>query len=243
MRNINPKFAIGGGVMALLIAGGTYASVAFAQQSPSGSASPSPSVSSPASASAASSASPSPNASAKPNGAAARQAFLQHLASHLNISVDQLQNALKAAAHDSVNDALAAGRITQQQASQANQRIDSGQFPFGVGFLGRPGGPHGVGPRKGGPHLLNAAAQALGETPQQLGQQLRGGQTLQQVAGSKWPAVQQAMINAVNADSNLTQQQKTNLINKINSGNFPRPFRGRGPRPSGGASPAPSASA
>lgn len=228
--NINPKFAVGGGVLALVVAGGTYASVAFAQQTPSPT-----STSSPAATATATSGNAAGKPAAKPNAGAARQAFLRHLASHLNVSVDQVQSALKAAAHDSVADALSAGRINQQQADQANQRIDSGQFPgLGAGFAGRPGGP---GPRKGGPRLLNAAAQALGETQQQLGQQLRGGQTLQQVAGSKWPAVQQAMINAVNADNNLSAQQKTNLINQINSGTFPRPFGARGPRGSGSPKP------
>src|SRR5689334_24048517 len=111
------KLILGGTLSAMVVAGGVYASTAFAQSTPA-SASPSASASAQASGSAA----------AKPQ-AANRQSYLQHLAQRLNISVDQLQNAMKAAAHDGVNDALQAGRITQDQANQINQRIDSGKGP------------------------------------------------------------------------------------------------------------------
>src|SRR6266571_688035 len=103
---LNKKWIIGSGAAAVLLAGGIYGGTALAQSAPP-SAKPSAAAS----------------AAAKP-GAPDRQAFLQHLAQRLNISVDALQNAFKGAAHDSVADALSAGRITQDQANQANQRID-----------------------------------------------------------------------------------------------------------------------
>src|SRR5579862_2884921 len=222
--SINPKLAIGGSMMALVIAGGVYASTAFAQQSPT----PAPTNT------------PSPSASSGSN-FNGQQDFINHLASRLNLQPSQVQDAMKNAAKDVVADAQAAGKVTSAQATQIDQRIDSGKGGPGFGGFGlgpRPGGPAGPngkpGARGGGPQVLAAAAKALNITPQQLMQQLRSGQTLQAIAGNNWSQVQQAMISAVNADNNLSATQKQNIIDRINSGNFPgRP----GPRPNRGASP------
>jgi hypothetical protein len=228
------KVLAGSTVAALLIAGGVYASTAFAQSAP---ASPSPSASAAA------------PASGAPSG---RQAFVNHLASRLGLDVSKVQQALKDAAKDSVADQVAAGRISQAQATQIDQRIDSGQGgPFGFGR--RPGGPGGPGPNGRGPRgafgggqVLNAAAGALNMTPDALRQQLRSGKSLKDIAGSNWPAVQQAVTTAAKAQldplvssGKMTSQQEQNIINRLTSGDFPRP---RGPRPPGSASPAGSAS-
>jgi hypothetical protein len=246
----NRKLILGSTLSALFVAGGVYASTAFAQST---SPSASPSVSASAS------------ASAKPNG---RQSYLQHLAQHLNVNVDQLQNAMKAAAHDGVADALKAGRITQDQANQANQRIDSGQGPAGFGGFGRrPIGPRpsGAANPNGGPRggfapgqAIKAAAQALKMQPSDLMSQLRQGKSLSDIAkaqnvdlatvtsaitGAVKPQLDQAVQNG-----RLTQQQETDILNRINSGQFPGPGRGgarpnRSARPSSSASPSASASA
>ena len=234
------KLILGGTLSALLVSGGVYASTAFAQ-STSPSASPSASAS----------------ASAKPNG---RQNYLQHLAQRLNISVDQLQNAMKGAAHDGVADALQAGRITQDQANQANQRIDSGQGHGGPGAFGRGRGrpepsdadPNG-GPRGGfAPgQALNAASQALNMQPSDLMAQLRQGKTLADIATaqnvdlskvtSAITAVAKPRLDQAVQNGRLTQQQETDILNRINSGQFPG--RGRfGPRPNRSAQPSSSAS-
>lgn len=231
------KLILGGTVGALVVAGGVYASTAFAQSATS-SPSPSPSASTSASAS----------ASGAPN---ARQSFINHLASRLGISdVSKVQQALKDAAKDSVADQVAAGRITQAQATRIDQRIDSGQGgPFGFGRGPGGPGPNGRPGRRagfGGGQILNAAAGALNMTPDALRQQLQSGKSLKDIAGSNWPAVQQAITTAAKAQldplvssGKMTSTQEQNIINRLTSGNFPRP---RGPRPSGSASPAPSAS-
>jgi hypothetical protein len=254
--NFSKKWLIGSGT-AVLLAGGIYGGTALAQ-----SASPSS----------------SPSASAKPNAsaraAAAQQAetnFIQHLASRLNISTDQVTTALKAAAKDSVADRVKAGSITQQQADQVDSRIDSGQFP--LGFAGRPGpkgagGPWPNGKGQGGPRgffnpgtVINAAAGALNMQPSDLMSQLRSGKTLQDVATAQnvdFSKVTTAITNAVKpgldqavASGKLTQQRETDILTRITNGQFPGPRGGarpagrpgRGPAPSGPASPSPSASA
>src|SRR4051794_14963974 len=67
-----------------------------------------------------------------------QQAFMNSVASHLGVSPDKLADAFKQARIDQVNQAVAAGRINQDQANRMIQAIQSGQ-----GFM-RPGGP---GPR------------------------------------------------------------------------------------------------
>ncbi len=233
---LNKNWLIGSGAAAALLAGGIYGGTALAQ-----SASPSPS------------AKPAAAASAQGKGAFDRQGFLQHLAQRLNVSVDQLQNAFKGAAHDEVADALKAGRITQQQADQANQRIDSGQGagPFGFGH----GGP-GHGPRGGfAPgQALNAAAQALNLQPGDLMSQLRQGRSLADVAKAQnvdLSKVTAAITNVVKPqldqavqNGRMTADQEKAILDRINSGQFPGPGRFGG-RPNGAnpaASPKPSAS-
>ena len=79
--------------------------------------------------------------------------FIAGLAAKLGISEQTLRDALKATSIDDVNEKLANGEITQEQADTAIARINesNGSF-FGAG--GR-GGPHGHGP--GGPGFVAKA--------------------------------------------------------------------------------------
>src|SRR5258708_6656474 len=80
---------------------------------------------------------PTPNTAAS----AACDQYLQSLATHLNTTVDNLKSAGKAAAKDMVAQALKDGKLTQDQATAANQRIEQAQgncfggFDFGRFFL------------------------------------------------------------------------------------------------------------
>lgn len=252
--NFPNKWLIGSGA-AVLLAGGIYGGTALAQSS--GSPSPSPS------AAASASASGKPNASARAAAAQAAQAdFIQHLASRLNISTDQVTAALKGAAKDSVADRVKAGTITQQQADKIDQRIDSGPgiLGFGGGAGRRPGGPGGPKAAFGGGKVLPAAAAALNMQPSDLMSQLRSGKTLQDIAKAQnvdFSKVSAAITNAVKpgldqavANGKLTQQQEDAILARISSGQFPGPRGARpngrpshGPRPAGSASPSPAASA
>ena len=60
-----------------------------------------------------------------------QEAYLNALAARLGLSVDQLKEAQKQARIDLVNQAVAAGRITQEQANRMIQAIQSGQTPGG----------------------------------------------------------------------------------------------------------------
>ena len=259
---ITKRWALSGAAAGVLLAGGIYGGTALAQTS---STSASPSAVASASASAPSSR-PTPTASQQARAAQAQadqQDFISHLASRLNVSTDAVTAALKGAAKDVVADQVKSGKLTQAQADQIDQRIDSGQggipgFGFGPG-PGGPGGPHG--PGFDGQAAINAAATALKLQPSDLQTQLRSGKTLKDIAAAQnvsLSTVTTAITNAVKPQldqevqqGHLTSQQETDILNNIAAGNFPGPRGGgpggpggpRGQRPSSSGSPAPSASA
>lgn len=76
---------------------------------------------------------------------ARKDAYLEKVATDLGISVDALKAALKSASLQTVDDRLAAGEITAEQATAMKERIESGDALFGFGGPG--GGPrhHGGG--------------------------------------------------------------------------------------------------
>jgi hypothetical protein len=123
------------------------------------------------------------------------RSFWGDVAHRLNVTPQQLRTAIQGAAIDQVNAALAAGKLSKDQANAIKQRIEqSGGFPFfGPGFFGGPrpflGGPGPFfGPlRMVGPNgaLLQAAAKYLGLTAAQLKRQLASGKTLQQIAQAR----------------------------------------------------------
>lgn len=260
---ITKRWALSGAAAGVLLAGGIYGGTALAQTS---SSSASPSVSASAGVSAPRSR-PTPTASQQARAAQAQadqQDFISHLASRLNTSTDAVTAALKNAAKDAVADQVKAGKLTQAQADQIDQRIDSGQggvpgFGFGPG-PGGPGGPHG-GPGFDGQAAVNAAATALNLQPSDLQSQLRSGKSLKDIAAAQnvdLSKVTAAITNAIKPQldqqvqqGHLTSQQETGILNNIAAGNFPGPRGGgpdgpggpRGPRPGGSAAPATSASA
>jgi hypothetical protein len=127
------------------------------------------------------------------------QAYQNALAGRLGISVDQLNAAMKQARIDTINQAVAAGKITQDQANQRIQAIQSGQRMgpqngqgqqgqgqngqgrpgFGQRGQGGPGGPGGM--RDGGGEL----ATILGITPDQLRTEFQAGKTIAQIGQEK----------------------------------------------------------
>src|SRR5436305_123093 len=149
---------------------------------------------------------------------AERQAFLNDAAGRLGVSSDKLESALKAAAIDRVDAALAAGRITKDEADSMKAAINSGRFPLGVGM-----GPgmrmHG---EMHGGHFLDAAATYLGLTEDQLRTQLESGKSLADVAKAQDKSVdglKQAMIAAVQSrldqavkDGRLTSSQRDHML-------------------------------
>ncbi len=108
------------------------------------------------------------------------QAYINDLAGKLNVTPSALSAAIKAADSDQINAAVAAGRLTQAQATALKARIQASTVAplYGGGF--RDGrfarGGLGVGSTD------TAAAQYLGITEATLRTDLQGGQSLAQIA-------------------------------------------------------------
>ena len=149
---------------------------------------------------------------------AERQAFLSDAANRLGVTSAQLQDALKQAAIDRVDAALAAGRITQAMADRIKQRIESGDLGRGFGHPGFHRGLRAIG---------SAAATYIGITPQQLRQEIVGGKSLAQVAteqGKSVDGLKQAILDAVKtrldkgvSSGRLNSQQEQLLLDRLKS--------------------------
>lgn len=128
-----------------------------------------------------------------------RDAYIASVAKHAGVTADTLKTAMKAAATEQVDAALAAGEITKEQADAAKQRIESGALgPFG-GFGGHRGMGPGIG-HDGG--FLAPAADYLGLTQAELRTQLAAGTSLADVAKAKGKSVDgltQAIVAAKTA--------------------------------------------
>ena len=114
-----------------------------------------------------------------------RQAFIDDVAKRLNVSPTALDNALKGAYQDQLNQAVKSGKLTQAQANRIKQRIAQRRLaPIGFahrGFFG-----HRAGIRARG---LDAAAKYLGLTDAQLLAQLRSGKSLAEIATAQHKSV------------------------------------------------------
>ncbi|HEX7289503.1 MAG TPA: hypothetical protein VF250_00110, partial [Conexibacter sp.] len=172
-----------------------------------------------------------------------RDALLRDAAQRLNVTPGELRSALEGAFGDQLDDAVRAGRLTQEQADAIKQRIARYGVP-----LGGPGGPGDHGPGfgpggRGGPFGvgLDAAADYLGLTETQLFRQLRNGRTLAQVAGAEGKSVdglERALVDAAEsrldravADRRLTDQQRDRILRDVQehvdelvNGRAPGPF-------------------
>src|SRR3954463_12566474 len=91
----------------------------------------------------------SSGSASRPGHAAEQKAFLDDLAGRLHVSRDQLDAAVKGAATDRIDAAVAAGRLTKDEGDRLKQRIAQAN---GLPLLGGPGfGRGGPGPGFGGP--------------------------------------------------------------------------------------------
>lgn len=130
--------------------------------------------------------------------------FWTSLAQRLNTTPSALEQAVRDAAKDVVSQRVAAGQLTQAQASTLDARIDKWQGGHALaGLLGRAAQARGRAVHaqltKAG---LDAAAQALSLTPADLMTQLHQGQTLRQLAQAKNvdpTALQTTIVNAEKA--------------------------------------------
>jgi hypothetical protein len=172
------------------------------------------------------------------------KAVIDDAAKQLGVQPTELSDALKQALLNRVDAALAAGRITQAQADELKQRIQSEEYPLLGPVLGRHGGPgHGFG-------HFEAAASYLGLTGAELRAQLESGKTMADVAKAQGKSVdglvsalvadEKKELDAAVADGRLTQAQAdamlaeskarfTDMVNGAFPDHGPRSFRGGPP--------------
>ena len=196
-------------------------------------------------------ASPRPSASPSADRTQAMNDHLNRLAQNLGITVDRLRAAMQQTALQEVDAAVAAGRLTAQQAQEIKARINAGEVGgFGFGFGGR-GGDHGG---RGPGASLDALAQFLGTTADTLRTELNG-RSLAQVAQTHNRTRDQLIQFLVTAEQqHLAQEIQSGRITQAQADQRLADFRTRvaqkvdevrtpGQRPTmPGASPRPSAS-
>jgi polyhydroxyalkanoate synthesis regulator phasin len=111
------------------------------------------------------------------------QAVINDAAEQLGVEPGELSNALEQALKNRVDEAVEAGRLTEEEGARMKEKIEAGGVPFfGLGpprFHHRWG--HGPidGPHRGG---FDAAADYLGMTERQLHDAFRSGKSLAQLA-------------------------------------------------------------
>lgn len=117
--------------------------------------------------------------------AAEREAFLEDAAGRLGVEPEELETALEEAALARVDAALAAGRLTEEQAAELKERIRAGQpLVPGFGFDGP--GRHGV--VQPGP-FLEPAAEYLDLEMEELRSRLAEGDSLAAIAQAEGKSV------------------------------------------------------
>lgn len=167
----------------------------------------------------------------RPDPATEQKAFLDDLAKRLNVTRDKLDDALKGAASDRIDAAVAAGRLTKEQGDAAKKRIASSTgLPLpslGAGFGHGPGGPGGPGFGFGPGMSLSAAAKFLGLSDDALRTQLRDGKSLADLAKDKGKTtadLKAAMKTAITTeldqrvkDNKLTADERTKILADIDA--------------------------
>jgi hypothetical protein len=156
--------------------------------------------------------------------------FLDTLATELGTDRDGLVAAGKTAALAAVDAAVAAGDLTEEQATAARERIEA-YDGSGCGFLG-----HGIGFDRGFVHgvtrgflggdVFEAAAEALGIESSELIDQLRDAGSLQALAeelGVSYDTVKGSVLEAVQADldaavaEGMSQERADEALERITS--------------------------
>lgn len=194
-------------------------------------------------------ASPAPSSGAQSQRQASCQAFLKHLASDLGVSQDKLNAALKQSGGQTIDDAVQKGDLTQQQANQIKSKLSEKDACSGrLGALA--GGRNAVGRKM----LLQAAAQTLNTSPDQLAAELKQGKSISQVAPQGMTEQQfqsglqanlKAQLDSQVKAGKITQSQEDRALQRVPQiadhawqKGIPQ-AKGKSTSPAGGGSPAP----
>lgn len=151
-----------------------------------------------------------------------RATFLGRVASTIGVTLDELKQAFKSAATEAVDDALASGEITQEQADGAKARIENGGAPGLRRLLAAGHGRRIARQQRLRAGIIQSAATALNMSPQDLKAQLKTGMSIASVAGSNLDAVKAqitsdaaARLDETVAAGKLTRQKADDLLQKL----------------------------
>jgi hypothetical protein len=154
-----------------------------------------------------------------------QEAFQAAVAEKLGVTTAELEDAYKEAALERLDAAVAAGRLTEEQADEIRERIESGDFlgppGFGFGFGFGPDVHIEVGPG------LDGAAEYLGLPEAELQERLRDGETLAEIAraeGKSVDGIEQALVAAAKGrldqaveDGRITAAQRDEMLERLES--------------------------
>jgi|SRR5215472_11041890 len=167
------------------------------------------------------------------------QDFVAHLAQSLGVNQTRLQVALTRAASQTVDDAVARGDITSEQANKMKSRLTGGIC-----------GAHLGGFETGGAvsqNVLAAAATALGTSPEHLRTQLQQGKSVSQIAPAgmteqqfttKMESATKTQLDAKVKAGTITQSQENQALAHVPAIASGLWTRGAAPSP-GGTPPSP----
>jgi hypothetical protein len=147
-----------------------------------------------------------------PDGSSWHELYQEALAQKLGISVDELQAAQDAAQTQVIDDALAAGRITDAQAERL-RNAEPGQLRRGFGLRVR----HTIG------NVIESAAGILGLTTDDVRQGFADGKTLNDLAVEQGVTDLEAQlvtkltadVEAKVADESITQDQADKMLENL----------------------------
>lgn len=171
--------------------------------------------------------------------------FVSKLAKALGKGDEEVRGAITQAQKDIINEALEQGRIGQEQANKALERVEKGGL-----FAGIPRGPRLIPPRAKGlvakQHIFKAAADFLSLPPGQLLKSLREGQSLAEVAqaqGKTREELKTAIVDSTKqaldklvANGKLAQQRADTMLQQLQE-NLDKVIDQKYQGPSGGNKP------
>jgi hypothetical protein len=173
---------------------------------------------------------------------------IAEVASAQGVDVQSVIDAMVAEATTRIDDAMADGDLTEEEATERKADLEERVTDLVNGELPGPFGEHGPGPGRAGFILgasLDVVAEALGITEDELHDALRDGQTIAEVASAQGVDVQMVIdalvaeattrIDDAAADGELTEEEaterKADLVERMTdlvNGELRGPF-GRGP--------------
>ena len=153
--------------------------------------------------------------------AASSKTIVASAAKQVGVSESALTAALIKSEETQIDAQVTAGRLTQAEADEIKQRLESGDVPLvgiGMGF-----GDHHDGPGHGGPgHDLAAASTYLGVSEATIRSDLDGGKTLAQIATANSKTVdglvtalvaaEKSELDAAVTSGKITQTQEAAML-------------------------------